>query len=411
MDHIQEGSASDSLEDLKRAVSRVMSISSVEAGTASQPFSIRFRGQLMGQPRVAYQTLEPVFHDHDLTLWMRQEGGEHVVFGTPGVIEAEPSNPLINLALFVVTVLSVILAGALYANVNTFDMLFSEPVELSVQYVIDQLPGGVPFAAALMAILLAHEFGHYIAGRIHQTPVTLPYFLPLPGSILGTLGAFIRMKAPPINRRVLLDIGLAGPLAGLVVALPILFIGLELSPIRELPSGAGGAVPFSLEGNSLIYLAAKYMVKGELLPMPPSYGGAPALMYWIRYFFTGQPIPFGGMDIIIHPLVWAGWAGLLVTALNLIPVGQLDGGHLMYGLLGSRARYLWPAIVIVLIGMGFLWTGWWLWAGLVFFLGRHHAPTRNSITELDGKRKALAVLGLLIFLLTFIPVPLITVGF
>lgn len=410
MEHPNEGASSDMLEVLKSSVAREMAVSSIEVGTAAQPFSIRFRGQLMDKPWRAYRTLEPVFREHNLTLWMREEAGEHMLFGTPGLIEAEPSNPLINLALFVVTVLSVILAGALYANVNTFDMPFSEPVELSVQYVIDQLPGGIPFAAALMAILLAHEFGHYIAGRIHQTPVTLPYFLPLPGSILGTLGAFIRMKAPPINRRVLLDIGLAGPLAGLIVAIPILFIGLEHSPIRELPSAAAGAVPFSLEGNSLIYLAAKYLVKGELLPMPQSYAGTPPWIYWIRYFFTGQPIPFGGLDIIIHPLVWAGWAGLLVTALNLIPVGQLDGGHLLYGLLGSRARILWPAIVIILIGMGFIWTGWWIWAGLVFFLGRHHAPTLDSITELDGRRRALAVLGLLIFLLTFIPVPLVTVG-
>lgn len=411
MDQRQSLSWDESLDDLKRAASQVMSISSVEVGGPAQAFSVRFRGLLTREAQSAYRILEPPFRQHGLTLWMREEDGDHLILGTPGVIEAEPSNPLINLALFVVTVLSVILAGALYANVNTFDMAFSEPIELSLQFVIEQLPGGIPFAASLMSILLAHEFGHYIAGKIHKTPVTLPYFLPLPGSILGTLGAFIRMKAPPINRRVLLDIGLAGPLAGLLVALPILFIGLDLSPVRELPASGTSSLPFSLEGNSLIYLGAKYIVKGELLPSPVSYGGAAPLAYWTRYFFTGQPIPFGGMDIIIHPLVWAGWAGLLVTALNLIPVGQLDGGHLLYGLLGKRAGLLWPAIIVILVGMGFIWRGWWIWAGLVFFLGRQHAPTLDSVTELDGRRKAMALLGLLVFLLTFTPVPLVAVNF
>jgi membrane-associated protease RseP (regulator of RpoE activity) len=120
-----------------------------------------------------------------------------------------------------------------------------------------------------------------------------------------------------------------------------------------------------------------------------------------------SPVPFGGRDILVHPLAWAGWAGLLVTALNLIPAGQLDGGHLVYVLLGRRARTLWPLIVVGLVALGFVWSGWWIWAGLIFFLGRSYAEPLDAITPLDARRQMLALLGLVIFLLTFTPVPLI----
>ena len=221
------------------------------------------------------------------------------------------------------------------------------------------------------------------------------------------MGAFIQLKEPPRNKRILLDIGIAGPLAGLVVAIPVLLLGLWLSQVSriEIDPRAG----FTLEGNSLLYLASKFLVFGQLLPAPASYGDLNPILYWIRYFFTGQPLPIGGMDVMIHPVAWAGWAGLLVTALNLIPAGQLDGGHVIFVLLGKRARLLWPLVLWGLIALGFVWNGWWLWAGIIFILGRVYAEPLDSITTLDPNRRLLALLGIVVFFLVFTPVPLIAI--
>jgi len=132
-------------------------------------------------------------------------------------------------------------------------------------------------------------------------------------------------------------------------------------------------------------------------------------VYWLKYIFTGSPIPYGGMDVMLHPMAWAAWAGLLVTALNLIPAGQLDGGHLMYVLRGRRAIRLVPWILVALLLLGFVWTGWWLWAFLIFVFGRIYAEPLDLITPLDSRRRALAILGVVIFILVFTPVPLVMV--
>lgn len=397
-------------QKLRDAVDRVMSIEDVTVGGPSQDYRVRFRGRLMVESQDAYEILEPVFRAEGQTLLFREEDGRHAVIGIQGVIEPEPSNPWVNLGLFLLTLLSVIFAGAVFANVNFYGNEVSSFGIDSVQEVLELVLGGVPFALALLGILVAHEFGHYLAGRYHNTAVTLPYFLPFPGSILGTLGAFIRMKEPPRNRRVLLDIGVAGPLAGFVVAVPILFVGLTLSELSTLPSGPAQAQGLTLEGNSILYLFAKYLVKGELLPAPAGYGGVSPVAYWLRYFFLGEPVPYGGVDVLVHPLAWAGWAGLLVTALNLIPAGQLDGGHLTYTLFGPKVSRFWPVIVLALAAFGFVWPGWWIWAALIFFLGRNHAEPLDTITPLDSKRRLVAGIGLLIFVLTFSPVPLSTFG-
>jgi membrane-associated protease RseP (regulator of RpoE activity) len=145
---------------------------------------------------------------------------------------------------------------------------------------------------------------------------------------------------------------------------------------------------------------------GQWLPDPGIADNFNTFIYWLRYFFTGQPIPFGGYDVILHPVAWAGWAGLLITALNLIPAGQLDGGHILFVLIGKKARLLLPFILIALVILGTVWSGWWLWAFLIFFLGRVYAEPLDQITPLDTRRKAIAIIGLLIFLLVFTPIPL-----
>jgi membrane-associated protease RseP (regulator of RpoE activity) len=258
----------------------------------------------------------------------------------------------------------------------------------------------------MFSILTAHEFGHYFAARYHKTRVTLPYFIPLPISPIGTMGAFIRMLEPPRNKKVLLDIGLAGPIAGLVVALPVLLVGLSISSVEPLPPDIPQGIWF--EGNSILYLGFKYLVHGSLLPEPATFQGLPEVIYWLRFFFTGFPLPGGGRDVLLHPVAWAGWSGLFITSLNLIPAGQLDGGHLINSLVGDKQRWIRPVILICLVVLGFMWSGWWLWALIIFFFGNFRAQALDEITEINPFRKNLARFGLLIFILIFMPVPLIT---
>jgi len=389
------------IDTLTPIVARVMRIEDITAGDPQKDYLVRYRGQIYGDTAEAYERLAEQLRPLQVTPMFRQDKEQHAILLLPGVLASKPSNPWINLALFVLTLLSVIISGALYASDS---MSATNTQEFLIQ-LWRSLPSGIPFAISLLAILGAHEFGHYLAGRYHHTHVTLPYFLPFPLSPFGTLGAFIQLKEPPRNKRILLDIGIAGPLAGLVVALPVLLYGLSLSKVEPIHLAPGEG--FMLEGNSLLYLFSKFLVFGQLLPAPSSYGNLPPLLYWIRYFFTSQPLPLGGMDVMIHPIAWAGWAGLLVTAINLIPAGQLDGGHLMYVLLGKRVRSLWPFILGILVLLGFVWSGWWLWAGLIFFLGRIYAEPLDQITQLDPKRKAIAVLGIILFFLVFTPVPLV----
>jgi|Deesub1362A_J573_1020465.scaffolds.fasta_scaffold01372_10 membrane-associated protease RseP (regulator of RpoE activity) len=389
-------------ERLSAAVSRVMAVRDVTVGRPEQGFIVRYRGRLLIDSAEAFDALEPLFHRAGMTLLLKEEEGDHVFLAIPGLPEPRASNPWLNLALFVATLFTVLLTGA-GATERGAAILQNEGLWPGFLHAYRE---GIPFALSLLGILLAHEFGHYLAARYHKTPVTLPYFIPFPGNILGTMGAFIRLKAPPKNRRILLDIGIAGPLAGLVIAIPVLLYGLSLSQVTSLPrdpSAVGGLV---LEGNSLLYLAAKYVVKGELLPAPADYGGVSPLLYWIRYFFVGLPAPLGGRDVLLHPVAWAGWAGLLVTALNLIPAGQLDGGHVIYTLFGRHAGRIRPFILFALVVLGMIWPGWLLWAMLILVLGRYHAQPLDEVTPLNPARRALAYLGLVVLILVFVPIPL-----
>jgi membrane-associated protease RseP (regulator of RpoE activity) len=190
------------------------------------------------------------------------------------------------------------------------------------------------------------------------------------------------------------------------VAIPVLLIGLSLSPVERLPLFIEEGQAFNLEGNSILYLLMKYIVHGQWLPQPGSFMTVSPLSYWLKYIFTGLPTPLGGYDVMLHPMAWAGWAGLLVTSLNLIPAGQLDGGHILFVLLGKRVRRLLPAILIGLTLLGMAWEGWWLWVILIFVFGRVYAEPLDQITPLGPKRKAVAIFGIILFILVFIPVPL-----
>ena len=380
----------------------IFRIDDVTWGDEKGGYLVRFRGELLFEPDQAYDRLVNALSPLNVTPLFRQEEGKHVIVLLKGIHRPTLSNPRINFVLFGLTVLSMLFAGTISEYAGPFTTNFG----LVWPHLLPAFKLGAAFTVSLLAILMAHEFGHYLAGRYHRSAVTLPYFIPFPFSPFGTMGAFIQLKEPPKNKRILLDIGIAGPLAGFVVAIPVLFIGLSLSQIDRLPLILQSGQGFSLEGNSILYLLAKYMMFGQWLPDPGIADNINTFIYWLRYFFTGQPIPFGGYDVILHPVAWAGWAGLLITALNLIPAGQLDGGHILFVLIGKKARLLLPFILIALVILGTVWSGWWLWAFLIFFLGRVYAEPLDQITPLDTRRKAIAIIGLLIFLLVFTPIPL-----
>lgn len=388
-------------------VRRVFRVDDVTLGSQKQPYLVRYRGHLISEDSAAaYDLLCEYLKPHNLTPLFRWDGDRHAILLIPRLEKPKPSNPKINLILFIITLISVWVSGSLYG-------LHAPLPEEPLQAVWAFIKSGFPFAITMIVVLGSHEFGHYLAGRFHGVHVTLPYFIPLPLSQFGTMGAFINMKEPPKNRRQLLDIGLAGPLAGVLVAIPALLIGLYQSKLDPLPTGPlGSGMALSMEGNSLLYLFLKYIIYGQLLPAPVDYGNLSPVLYWIRYFFTGRPFPYGGMDVLIGPVAFAAWAGLLVTGLNLIPAGQLDGGHVIYTLLGSKtSRRIYPFILAALAVLGFFWPGWWLWVVLLFFLiGRRHAEPLDQITPLDARRRLMALLGMGLFLLTFTPVPLLLIS-
>ena len=390
-------------EMLTLLVRRVMRIDSTTWGTPEQKFLVRFQGELIIDSEKAYDQLAESLRPQNVTPLFRMEDGLHTINLLEGVIDPKPSNPIVNLVLFILTVFSVLLAGALYnyAGPESNDLI------VIAKYLLLNLWRGWPFAVSLLSILLAHEFGHYLAARYHRSAVSLPYFIPFPISLFGTMGAFIQLKSPPKNRNVLLDIGAAGPYAGLVIAVPVLIYGLLTSELNNLPNVFQEGQVF--EGNSIFYLAIKYAIFGELLPKPETFFGLSTMSYWLKYFFTGTPLPTGGIDVTLNQVAWAGWAGLLVTALNLIPAGQLDGGHLLYVLFGRNAKKILPFILGMLVLLGFVWSGWWLWAFLIMFLGRVHAEPLDQITPIDQRRKTIAIIGLVLFFLLFMPVPLMTI--
>jgi len=337
-----------------------------------QPGHVRFRGYFLCDLAECYDELRRRFERIGFTPIIREDEGAVSIVAQPVVYDPPESNWVINLALFLATVGSTLFVGSVN-EVQSMDAL------------INGLPGsllaGLPFSFSLLLILGAHELGHYFAARYHGVPVTLPYFIPFP-SIIGTMGAFIRLKAPIKNRRALLDIGAAGPLAGMIFAVPVLIVGLLTSSVGPAPPGG-----YIQEGNSILYSLAKLLVYGQWLPS-------------------------NGVDVQLNQVAWAGWVGFFVTGLNLIPVGQLDGGHVAYVLFGQNARrFFWPAIfglvtLAVLAGTA----TWWVWVALLFFFGRSYAEPLDDVTRLDPRRRRIAIFTLILFFLVFVPAPLAIVS-
>lgn len=271
--------------------------------------------------------------------------------------------PWIHIVLFTLTFLTTVAAGAFQKGID----LTTEP---------GRIWEGLPFSITLMLILLSHELSHYFASRAHNTRATLPYFVPAP-TFFGTFGAFIKMTSPIMNRRALVDIGASGPIVGFVVSIVACAAGLTRSEMVF----TGGEQPVFGLGESLVF---------SLL---------------VRVFVG---VPPEGYDILLHPVAFAGWIGLFVTFLNLMPIGQLDGGHVAYALLGWRHRFLSMALVGFLAIVGtFYWLGWAFWAVLMLVLGLRHPPVMHWEAPLDPKRRFVGAAALVIFIITFLPQPFI----
>lgn len=331
--------------------------------------TISFRGHLALDPERAYALLRGRFAEIGYTPLLREQDGYNVVVALPHVFEPKPTRWIVNLVLLVLTLLTTTAMGAVMEQgerlLENPRLLFEQPLLFLT---------GIPASLTLMSILGIHELAHYFVARKHNLDRSLPYFIPVPFAF-GTLGAIIFAREPWENRKTLFDVGIAGPLAGFAVALPLFFIGLMLSPASP--------------------------------PIPDSTPlGSPLLLRWIEdlvYLLRGIPQDH---EIYVNAMTFAAWFGLVITGVNLLPAGQLDGGHIAHALLGRWASVLGIFVLLTLFALGaVMWKGWFLWAAFILFSGWQHPAPLNALAPLGKKR---AVIGVLVWLLTFLlftPVP------
>ena len=281
------------------------------------------------------------------------------------VILRIPKIPRVHWILFLLTVFTTLLAGAIMEGAQILD----NPLDLIK---------GVPFSFTLMFILGTHEFGHYYYAQKHKVDASLPFFIPAPPFLflIGTFGAFIKIKSPIYRKDALLQIGAAGPIAGFIIAVPALILGLFLSDIVEKSDIQGALI-----------LRDSILMK---------------ILTWVTH-----PDLMESQDIMLHPIAFAGWIGLLVTMLNLLPIGQLDGGHVAYAMLGEKQKLIGQAAFILLVPLSFLSINWLVWGLLLLLLMRtvKHPPIQDIHIPLSESDKRIGYICLLIFILCFIPAP------
>ncbi len=343
----------------------------VAAAWLDQPHVFRLgrervlRGWLRYETPDARARLDAALASLDVTRFYERVNGATRVTITHPRPPAVPREWKWNLALFLATVVSTLWAGA-YLEGAAWDFFRTDP---------GRIASGAPFAASLLAILATHELGHYVAARRYGLDATLPFFLPLPIlSPIGTLGAVIKMKTPIYTRRMLLDVGAAGPLAGIAVAIPVTAWGLFHSTV--LPAGEEFGIRL---GEPLLFRA----LAAVFAPAYPS-----------------------GHELYLDSVAFAGWVGLLVTALNLLPVGQLDGGHVLYALFRRGQHVVAWLFFAALLAMGWWWPGWYVWAVLLLVVVRiQHPPVLDPETPLDAPRRVIAWVCIALFVACFTPVP------
>lgn len=299
------------------------------------------------------------------------------------VVIVRPARPRywLHVLLFLATIFTTLVVGAsLEFNFLSNQPAFSADSIFPLTWVLEKpvrLFLGIPFSATLMLILLSHEMGHYVYCRRYGVRATLPFFLPAP-TLIGTLGAFIRIKSPIPSRKALFDIGIAGPIAGFVVAVPALVLGMWLS--HPDPVVAKASEPAL---------------------------GYPAIFHLLwAVLSSGNTHAASLRDIYFHPVAVAAWVGMFATALNLLPAGQLDGGHIVYAVAPRWHRLISRLTVLVLLPLGiFYWLGWLVWGTILMVLGPRH-PQIPSYPELGHGRRMLAIVALIMLVLTFMPAPL-----
>jgi membrane-associated protease RseP (regulator of RpoE activity) len=336
--------------------------------------AVAFSGRFLRDVNSCYDQIHDRFQNHGYTPLMRREKGQDDILDVERIVDRPKTGyPLVNILLLVATVFTTLSAGASMLGYSVVDSLMMG----SPRAVLQALLAGAPFAITLMGILGVHELGHYAAARLHGVRATLPYFVHIPFA-LGTLGAFIAIRSPMRDRRVLFDIGLAGPYAGLLAALPLLLLGLLLSSTNYVPLSFSGRTLENLGSSLLIQIVVNLVAD----------------------------IP-DGQTITLHPVFFAAWLGLFLTGINLLPVGQLDGGHASYALLGRVAHGLALVAFLLLILAGIFdaanRTFWFIWAFFVMLGGLRHPPPMNDITGVGLPRKLIGLLTVLLFFLIFTP--------
>jgi membrane-associated protease RseP (regulator of RpoE activity) len=339
------------------------------------PPPVIFRGHLAADSTQVYDLLRQRFAALGYTPLLRSQGGYDMIialrhlFGSPTATLKDPRKWVPNVILLLLTLVTTTFMGAVLAQgellLQNPRLLFQQP-----QLILT----GLPSALTIMSILGIHELSHYLVARRNRIETTLPYFIPVPLGF-GTFGAIIHSRTPWENRKALFDVGLAGPLAGLVVALPLFFLGLLMSPAHP-----------HIPGSVAL--------------------GSPLLLQWaerVVYSIRGLPQEY---DIYANAMTFAAWFGVIVTGVNLLPVGQLDGGHVAYAVLGQWGRILGVAILIALVALGALvWSGWYVWAALIFMSGLQHPAPLNTLEPLGTKRVVVGALVLVLTILLFSPSP------
>jgi Zn-dependent protease len=353
----------ESIAALRTAVEEIMAVSGY---TYDQDGTIHLRGRLKVPADNIYRTLRERVERVGYTPFLKEQedqpgSGNYELTAVRGVTPRIKLDSRVNLWLYIATIASVIFTGTQFG---------------SSQNGLD-IGAGLMFGLTVMAILTAHEMGHYVVGKLRGAPVSLPYFIPLPIiGIFGTMGAVIVQREPFEDRRTLLEVGIAGPLAGFIVALPLLLLGLALSHVQAVVHN-GQMVSF---GDSLLTQTLTLLKFGPLA---------------------------AGTDIIAHPILIGAWFGLLITGINLVPAGQLDGGHIAYAILGPSSKYLSYVMIAAFGALALLVSeSWLLWAVMLLLFGRSHPPSLNQAVKLEPLHFALAIIAVLMLVLVFVPNPL-----
>jgi len=320
-----------------------------------------------------FDSLRNSLKEKNYVPMLRYDKGEHVIYILKKSKRKE--KPIwINIFLLIATIITTIFTGSIL-YIGFFD-IWNMPNPLEVIQIENLFYGAVLFALPLMSILIIHEMGHYYISKKHGISTSLPYFLPIPpiipGFNIGTFGALISSRDPMPNKKALFDVGISGPIAGFIVALPVTFIGIATSEIIYSPSIASGEIAL---------------------------GASPLFLFFAHFIHN---IPFdANFAIQMNPIAFAGWVGLLITSINLFPAGQLDGGHIFRAILGNKQKYAsWVAIFIM------VFTGWLFFAFVIIFLiGTEHPPPLNDFGKIDIKRKLLFFVALAMLFLCYIPYP------